>query len=82
MKEKNQIHTYLSADTVRLKVKNLDCPDFDTIRLVGTGHKFKKKQYYYTDKECTVVELNKKKNTNRFGWNTVLKFLEKVIMRL
>lgn len=67
----------LTVDTA--KVKNLDCIVFDTIRLVGTGKKYKKKQVYFTDHECTVVELNKKKNTNRFGWNTVIKFLEKVI---
>lgn len=36
--------------------------EFDTVRLVGKGMKYKGKRYYFTDKECEVVEINPPKN--------------------
>ena len=82
-----QTETYHLADTVSQNKKHfktiaLDCVTYDTIRLVQTGWKFKKKRLYYTDKECVLVELSPKKNTNRFGWNTVFKFLTKVLSKI
>ena len=46
---------------------------FDTIHLAGRGIKYHGKRYYYTDKECFVVELKaKNKKTAPFDWVATL----------
>jgi hypothetical protein len=68
--------------TLKYKLVVMDCMNYDTIRLIEKGKRIKgKKQIYFTDKECTVVELHKQKNTNRFGWNTVLKWIAKMVFK-
>lgn len=51
----------------------LDCVQYDTIRLVAKGHRNKGKRYFYTDKECTVVELKiKNKKPYPLEWVVIL----------
>lgn len=58
----NVINQVTNDSTVKGKTIFIrDCV-FDTIRLVGRGTRYKSKRYYYTDKECFVVEL---KNVNK-----------------
>lgn len=73
-KAKTPTTIYLS-DTAKV-IHVPDCT-FDTIRLgERTKLKNKGKRYYYTDKECTVVEVDKKEKS----WITILaKFIRKVL---
>jgi hypothetical protein len=64
---------FCSVDTVKVP----DCV-FDTIRLAGRGKTYKGKRYYYTDKECYVVEL-KPQNKNPIGFGTIVRFLIKIL---
>ncbi len=43
--------------TDSLKTKNIDCIVQDTIKLTVKAKRRNGKMYYYTDRECTVVEL-------------------------
>ncbi len=52
--------------------------EFDTIKLVGKGQKYKGKRYYYTNKECEVVEVNPPKN-QKGVW---VGFLSKLIRQI